>query len=64
MLYSLSLNQSQISCEKICAEIQNIISKYNNQNSTISDCVLVIDIRKVTDSLEESGPLKLEHKNI
>lgn len=46
MLLSFSLSQ-QISCEKICAELQRVVELYAKQNS-LDDCLLVIDIRKTT----------------
>jgi hypothetical protein len=49
MLLSFSLNQD-LSCEKLCVNIQQMISKYQAENSISNSLVLTIDIKQVVDS--------------
>lgn len=64
-MFCLSLNQPNISCEKICGEIQKLINKYHSENPGMnSNSIMVIDIRPIIDSQGDLGPPKLEHKVI
>jgi len=59
MLLSFSLSQN-IECQKICNELQRIITIYQKSNS-LEDSVIVIDIKKITN--DSSLIPKLEYKN-
>ena len=61
MLLSYSLGQ-ELSCEKVCKDLANIVAKFSKTQETLSDCVLVIDIKKIIDSNQSLLP-KLEYKN-
>lgn len=61
MISALVLNK-EIKCETICQEVQRLVNDYNRENANAVDTVLVIQIKKIVDSREESGPLRLEHK--
>lgn len=61
MIRALVLNK-EIKCEVICQEVQRLVNDYNRENGNAVDTVLVIQIKKIVDSREESGPLRLEYK--
>jgi hypothetical protein len=59
MIYSFSLDQQNIPCDKICFNIQKLIEQYKNTNPNISNSLVVITIKEITDSHQESEPLRL-----
>lgn len=61
MISGIVLNK-EIKCEVICQEVQKLINNYNSENGNTTDTVLVIQIKKIMDSRDESGPLRLEDK--
>ena len=61
MIRSIVLNK-EIKCESICQEVQNLVNDYNKENGNAIDTVLVMQIKKIIDSQEHSGPLRLEDK--
>lgn len=52
----------EMSCEYICSVIQKIINKYASENGSTNDCILSLEIRRIIDSPETSGPLALPLK--
>lgn len=61
MISAVVLNK-EIKCETICQEVQRLVNNYNRENGNAVDTVLVIQIKKVIDSLDHSGPLRLNDK--
>jgi hypothetical protein len=61
-LFSISLNQPNISCEKICEQVQKLVTKFNKDNPNTSGA-LVIRINPVVDNCSDSVILNIEHKN-
>lgn len=59
MILSFDLG-NEIVCEKLCQDISQAINRFVRSGNDISNCQLVIDIRKVIDSAESLLP-KLEH---
>lgn len=51
----------EISCEYICARIQEMVSSYTKNNSDNQEILLYIDIKQIIDA-EQQNP-KLEYKN-
>lgn len=51
-----------VSCEYLCQKIQSVINDYQ-KNNIIAESILVIDIKPLTDSQENTGPLRVEQKN-
>ena len=64
MFLSISLNQQNIGCDKICNSIQKLITKYTKDNPDIANSVLVMEIRPIYDSQIICEPLRIEHKNL
>lgn len=58
MLTSIKL-QPNMQCEYICHTIQTALTKYQQHND-MSDTVLVIDIKKISD--DDTMIPKLDHK--
>lgn len=61
MITAIRLDKD-ISCEQMCQTLGRVINEYRLSSPDLSDCVLVIDIKKITESLIDTMP-KLEHKN-
>lgn len=61
-LFSISLNEPNIRCEKICEQVQKLITKFNNENPNTS-AALVIRINPIVDSDQESTVLNIEYKS-
>lgn len=61
MISALVLNK-EIQCETICKEVQRLVNEYNREHGNANDTVLVIQIKKIVDSQEFSGPLRIEDK--
>lgn len=61
MIVSIKLNP-QMDCNYICQQLQRAIISYQNENNDLTDCILVIDIKKPYDDVNLIP--KLEHKNI
>ena len=59
MLASIRI-QSDMPCEYICQQIQAALMSYHKNNPDLSDCFLVIDIKKVTNDCDIIP--KIEHK--
>jgi len=53
MIVSIKL-QKEMDCEYICRKTQEAISRYQQQNNNIdlTDCLLIIDIKKPNDDTE------------
>jgi len=60
MLASIRI-QPNMPCEYICQQMQAALMSYQKHNSDLSDCFLVIDIKKVSSDCD-SIP-KIEHKS-
>ena len=58
---AIKLNK-EIQCEYICGIVQKIVTEYLKHNDNLSESVLVLDIRKITDGGDHHIP-KLEYKN-
>jgi hypothetical protein len=61
MIRAIVLNK-EIKCENICAEIQKLVNRYNQENTPSPNAILVMEIKTIVDSREDTGPLRLEHK--
>ena len=61
MITAIKLDKD-ISCENICKILGAAINDYRNTNNDLTNSILVIDIKTITDDTIESV-LKLEHKN-
>lgn len=61
MISAVVLNK-KIKCETICQEVQRLVNNYNHENGNAIDTVLIIQIKKIVDSQEDSGPLRLTDK--
>lgn len=59
MLISIKI-QDNLSCEQLCLLLQQAVANYQKTND-ISDSVLVIDIKKIIDTTNDTP--KLEFKN-
>jgi hypothetical protein len=62
MLYSFSLNRDNISCDKVCKEVQNLIHKYKQHNEDLSNALIVIEIKSITDSPTNFQTPLIEYK--
>ena len=60
--FSISLNESNIRCEKICEQVQKLITKFTNEHPN-TNADLVIRIHPVVDSGQESKILNIEYKS-
>jgi hypothetical protein len=61
-LFSITLNEPNIRCDRICEQIQKLITKFNNEHPNTS-AALVIRINPIIDSCSsESVILNIEHK--
>jgi hypothetical protein len=61
MISAIVLNK-EIKCEIICQEVQRLVNNYNHENGNAVDTVLVMQIKKIIDSRDDSGPLRLNDK--
>jgi GTP-binding protein EngB required for normal cell division len=59
MLASIRI-QPDMPCEYICQQIQAALVSYHKSNQDLSDCFLVIDIKKVSNDSDLIP--KIEHK--
>lgn len=64
MFITFSLNNPEIRCDKICHELEKLVSKYRIQNNDLTDGLIVISITKVIDSQQSCEPLALPYKSI
>ena len=55
-----SLN-NELSCDKICAQIQKMINSYQQNNQINENSLLVIEIKQIIDSKDNLMP-KLTHE--
>ena len=62
MIFSFALNKENISCDKICHNIQKIINDYKN-NGDLGNSVVVIEIKPIIDSQNNLEPLKITYEN-
>jgi len=60
MKLSIRLNK-QIDCNKLCQQIEKVISNFDPSPNDIQDCLIVIDIVKPIDESVNTIP-KLEYK--
>lgn len=60
-MIAINLNQP-ISCEGLCHQIQNLMTKYQQANPNNKDLVLVINIKEVSYTKYPDVP-KLEYKD-
>lgn len=60
--FSISLNESNIRCEKICEQVQKLITKFTNEHPN-ANADLVIRIHPIVDSNQESKVLNIEYKS-
>lgn len=61
MLTAIRLDKD-IGCEQMCQVLGRAINDYRLSTPDLSDYVLVIDIKKITESVIDITP-KLEYKN-
>lgn len=61
MIAAIVLNK-EIKCETICAEVQKLVNKYNMENPPSPNAILVMEIKDIIDSRDDSEPLRLESK--
>lgn len=54
--------QPNMPCEQICYHAQQALTKYQKENIDMTDTILIIDIKKITDG--DSLIPKIEHKII
>jgi hypothetical protein len=59
-MIAINLNQP-ISCEKLCHQIQNLITKNQQTNTENKELILVIDIKSISYTTYPDLP-KLEYK--
>ncbi len=52
----------EISCDYICQLAQKLVNEFHQQHGAISDCILVMDIKKPIDHSGDSPQLKIELK--
>lgn len=62
MKLSIRLNK-QIDCNKLCQQIEKLISNFDPSPNEIQDCIVLIDIVKPVDE-SINTILRLEHKCI
>lgn len=62
MKLSIRLNK-QIDCNKLCQQIEKVISNFDPSPNDIQDCLVVIDIVRPIDESINIIP-RLEHKCI
>ena len=53
----------QISCEQICFIAQQLITKFQQSSPDLSNALLIIDIKNITDGELTKDFPKLEYKN-
>lgn len=53
--------QNQMNCEFICQKVHAAITKYQKDNPDLNDTLIVIDIKKISQNIEEELHY-LEHK--
>ena len=61
MISAVVLNK-EIKCENICQEVQKLVNNYNRDHGNAEDTVLVMEIKKIVDSRDDTGPLGLPDK--
>lgn len=61
MIAAIKLDKD-ISCENICQILGKTINDYRNTNNDLTNSILVIDIKTITDDTIDTVP-KLEYKN-
>ena len=61
MISAITLNK-EIKCETICQEVQKLVNQYNRENTPNPNAILVMEIKTIVDSLDNTGPIRLEHK--
>ncbi|MEX0598282.1 MAG: hypothetical protein WD512_17475 [Candidatus Paceibacterota bacterium] len=61
MKHSLALNQ-QLDCNTVCKIIMDLMNIYQHNNGDISECLLVMEIKKPIEQIDSSSILNIEHK--
>ena len=61
MISAVVLNK-EIKCENICQEVQKLVNDYNRDHGNAEDTVLVMEIKKIVDSRDDTEPLGLTDK--
>jgi hypothetical protein len=61
MISGISLNK-EISCELICAHVQNLVTKFQQSNPDFSNSILVMEIKNVTDA-DTRGIITIEYQD-
>lgn len=61
-MISIVLDKQNIICEKICADIQRLISKHAQENGVLKNSVLTISIAKISEGSIKQEVLNIEHK--
>lgn len=62
MITGITLNK-EISCENICAIVQNLVSTFHKSNPDFSNAILVMEIKNMTDA-QDNQILSIEYKDI
>jgi hypothetical protein len=63
MKLSIKLDK-QIDCNKLCQQIEKLLSKFDQSLGPIQDCILVLDVVRPFDNYGDNPIPKLEHKCI
>lgn len=59
---AINLNR-ELPCEYLCHQIQLLINEYKQNNPTVQECVLVMDIKQITEGNTTTSMPLIEHKN-
>lgn len=60
MIIGITLNK-EISCESICAHVQNLVNKFQKSNPDFSNSILVMEIKNIIDA-SDSPILNIEYR--
>lgn len=55
MIVGITLNK-EISCESICAHVQNLVNNFRQSNPDFSNSILIMEIKNIIDATDSSIP--------
>ena len=61
-MIAVVLDKQNLSCEKICADIQKLIHEYARENGDVSNSVMTINIAKISEGSIKKESICIEHK--
>jgi hypothetical protein len=61
MKFSLALSQ-QLDCNRVCKMVMDIMNTYQHHNGDISQCLLVMEIKKPVEHSGDTPIPKIENK--